>query len=325
MSDLISIIVPVYNVEKYLDKCIKSIISQTYHNLEIILVDDGSSDRCAEICDGYAEKDSRIAVIHKENGGLSSARNAGLKIAKGNYINFVDSDDYIDKKMIDGMLQAAVKNTADIVICDYTTVDEYGKLCCENLEQFNTGEVIEIGKHESQMIYLTNCSRRKSFVVVWNKLYKRELFKNIRFPVGRLHEDEAVTYRLLYEAKKIMYIKKSYYFYVERKGSIMASAFNKKRFDLFDAYIERLKFYKENNEKELYKKVVFLYMHMLCQYAEWSGKTGMQNKGEITQYYNLLLDNVKLDNIDVTIRQKIELRLFRHFNIYKKLWKLKKG
>lgn len=326
MIDLISIIVPIYNVENYLDKCIKSIISQTYNNLEIILVDDGSLDNCAEICDDYAEKDSRIVVIHKENGGLSSARNAGLKIAKGNYISFVDSDDYIYKEMIEHMLFVAVENAADIVICDYKTVYEDEKVNYEILEQYcDTGKIIDIGQNESQLAYFDDHKKRKSLVVVWNKLYKKELLENIRFPEGRIHEDEAVTYRLLYKAKKIMYIKNSYYFYLERKGSIMASTFNKKRFQLFDAYIERLKFYEENNEKELYKKVIFLYMHMLCQYEEWSSKSEEENKDEINQYYDLLLNNLNLNDIEINLKEKGELWLFNYFNVYKKLWKLNKG
>lgn len=325
MNDLVSIIVPIYNVEKYLDKCINSIIAQTYNKLEIILVDDGSPDKCAKICDEYAEKESRIVVIHKENGGLSSARNAGLKIAKGDYISFVDSDDYIYKGMVEHMLQASVQNAADIVICDYKTVYEDEKVNYENLEQCNTGKITDIGQNEAQVAYFNDDKKRKSLVVVWNKLYERRLFENIRFPEGRIHEDEAVTYRLLYKAKKIMYIKNGYYFYLERKGSIMASTFNKKRFQLFDAYIERLKFYEENNEKELYKKVIFLYMHMLCQYAEWSSKSETKNKDEINQYYHLLLNNLNLNNIEINLKEKVELWLFNYFNVYKKLWKLNKG
>lgn len=325
MNDFVSIIVPIYNVEKYIDRCIKSILAQTYDKLEIILVDDGSPDRCAEICDEYSEKDSRIIVIHKENGGLSSARNMGLKIAKGDYISFVDSDDYINIKMIEHMRNTAVNSASDIVICDYKNVYEDEKACNEDLKDFNADEIIEIEKYEAQMAYFKNNEERKRFVVVWNKLYKRELFEDIRFPIGRIHEDEAVTYRLLYNAKKIMYIRNCYYFYLERNGSIMASTFNKKRFQLFDAYIERIKFYEENNEMELYKKVIFLYMHMLCQYDEWSCKSETKNKEQIKQYYNLLLVSVKLRNIDTNMKQKIELWLFKYFNVYKKLWKLMKG
>lgn len=324
MNDLISIIVPIYNVEKYLDKCIESIIEQTYNNLEIILVDDGSPDNCAEICDEYAEKDSRIVVIHKDNGGVSSARNTGLKVAKGSYIGFVDPDDYITDEMYERMLTTAKLCNADIVLCDYAFFGENGDIYKDSIKGQGTGRSEYIDQYQSQLLYFNEVSMRTSLVVMWNKLFKKDIISDIIFPSGKIHEDEAVTFSLLYKAKKIIYLRENLYYYLDRRGSIMDTDIKKNRFNIFDAYIKRLVFYEEYNEKELYKKVILLYMHMLCQYADWSSKSKTKNKQEIIYYHNLLLDNVNLSNIEIAMKQKIEFWLFKYFNIYKKLWKFER-
>lgn len=205
MEELISVIVPIYNVEKYLNKCIESIINQSYSNLEIILVDDGSKDSSGIMCDSYILKDKRIKVIHKENGGLSDARNVGLDKAKGEYIVFIDSDDWIDEKMIEILYNIIKKNNSDISICDYFLA-------------YN--EEIQTQKEDIEIINLSNIEALKTIydkdlgvcmIVAWNKLYKRNLFKDdIRYPYGKIHEDEFTTYKLLYKAKKnIIYKSKN--------------------------------------------------------------------------------------------------------------------
>lgn len=178
-QELISVIIPIYNVEKYLKKCIDSIINQTYKNLEIILVDDGSPDNCGKICDEYAKKDQRIRVIHKKNGGLSDARNAGIDIAKGKYIAFVDSDDYVEKEYIEIMYKELKKNNVKIVQCGINKIsdneeiiDNYGYL---KDELINSQRIME-EKYTKYPI---------SNVVAWNKLYDIDLFKNIRYPVRK--------------------------------------------------------------------------------------------------------------------------------------------
>ena len=172
---MISIIIPIYNVDKYLTKCIESIVSQTYQDLEIIMVDDGSSDACPQICDQYAEKDSRIVVIHQKNSGVSAARNAGLKVATGKYISFIDADDYIEFDMYENMVRAFEIEDSELVICGYDYVDEDG----------NTTRLYREKEHE--IINQKECFRRyfdmppSIRLVVWNKLFKKEIFDGISF------------------------------------------------------------------------------------------------------------------------------------------------
>ena len=187
--DKISIIVPFYNVEKYAPKCIESIINQTYTNLEIILVDDGSPDTCGKICDDYALKDGRIKVIHKKNAGLSDARNVGIKEATGKYIGFVDGDDYIEKDMYKYLYNLIKENNADISICGVEEVYEDGSIQDEKAK-----ESIEILSKEDAIKELLLDKKVRSHA--WDKLYKRELFENIEYPYGRKMEDIATTYKL---------------------------------------------------------------------------------------------------------------------------------
>ena len=230
----LSVIVPVYKVEKYIHQCVDSILSQTFQDFELILVDDGSPDTCGEICDEYAKIDRRIKVIHKVNGGLSDARNFGIDIAEGNYITFVDSDDKIDENMYQQMIKYMEENDLDIVCCDtYLVRGERKKFRAryENDNIFDKSEAI---------IEILNGNLDNA---AWNKIYKSCLFNNIRYPKGRIYEDVATTYKLVYLADKVGYIKKPYYYYYKRKGSIVASAFNSKsRYDCFLGYKERLEF-----------------------------------------------------------------------------------
>ena len=179
MNDLISVIVPVYDVERYLARCIDSILAQTYQNLEIFLVDDGSPDRCGEICDAYAEKDNRIQVIHKKNGGLSDARNAALDICTGEYISFVDSDDYVSDDFIETMHHAIKDYQAKLAVCGIMKFDESGKISVDyapsDTEKCVSGE---------EMVEMTIWRP-----AAWNKLYHRSLFEGIRYPFGKLYED----------------------------------------------------------------------------------------------------------------------------------------
>lgn len=216
---LISIIVPVYNVEKYLGKCIDSILKQTYTNIEIILVDDGSTDNSGKICDSYAKKDKRLIVIHKENGGQSSARNLAIDVAKGDFIGFVDSDDFIINNMYEKLYSNLIKYNADISICSYTEVDESGNV---NKPKWKKNEnFYKIYNKEEALKellidkYITNHS--------WNKLYKKELFQDIRYPQGKVMEDLAIMYKLFEKSNKIIYENVDLYYYLQRKSSTMNS------------------------------------------------------------------------------------------------------
>lgn len=232
--ELISVIVPVYNVEKYLDRCVQSIVDQTYRNLEIILVDDGSPDNCGAMCDAWAAKDSRIKVIHKENGGLSDARNAGMAAATGTLMGFVDSDDWVDADYIAGMYHALCETGSDIAACDVCTIPEGD----ESFPDGGSGECTVCTPEQA----IGSILQGKQFrAVAWNKLYKRELLRQERFPIGKYHEDEFFTYRILAKAKKLVYVDRPLYFYLQRQGSIMHTI-SYKHLDALDAYLERLAF-----------------------------------------------------------------------------------
>lgn len=222
MNDsLITVIVPVYNVEKYLRKCIESILAQTYQKLEIILVDDGSTDNSGKICDEYAAKDNRIIVMHKENGGLSDARNVALDIVKGDYITCVDSDDYLARDYVEYLYLLLTKNGADISICSYK------KVCAYNVRLDNCQEKVSIFSDEDALAELLY--QRRIVPSAWCKLYRREMFSEIRYPKGMYYEDFAVIYKLLSKCKKIVVGTQQKYYYFQRNDSIMNQKFNVKK------------------------------------------------------------------------------------------------
>lgn len=237
MEELISIIVPIYNVEKYLPKCIKSIQAQTYKNLEIILVDDGSPDGCGDICDDFAENDNRIKVIHKENGGLSDARNAGIDIATGRYLAFVDSDDYISNRFVEELYSSIKDSDADIAICNFELVNEHGKV----IENVVPSPLID-GIYDGEDIFNNKFAAPGHWywAIAWNKLYKSEVFNNLRFEKGKLHEDEYFANRVFLLTNRVVVINNKLYYYVQRKDSIMNKALTIKNLDILDAIYERI-------------------------------------------------------------------------------------
>ena len=241
-KDLISIIIPVYKVEKYLEKCIESVLKQTYKNLQIILVDDGSPDSCGKICDEYAKKDVRIEVIHKENGGLSDARNVGISKAKGKYIGFVDSDDYIKNDMYEILYTLIKKYNADVSICNlYDVIDEkeYIRNKENQIQEYNRIDILkEILLDRNIQSY------------AWNKLYKKELFDEIKYPVGKKYEDIGTTFYVLEKCKKVVVTGRPEYYYLKRADSLVNDVTESTVFDYMELIIQRY-LYIENNIKEL--------------------------------------------------------------------------
>lgn len=226
MNKLISVIVPIYKVEAYLSRCIDSILRQTYQQLDIILVDDGSPDNCGAMCDAYADKDSRIQVIHKTNGGLSDARNAGLDIALGEYIYFVDSDDWIADDTIATLLANMDKDT-DIVMGCSVDVQEAESGIVETAWSIPLGSHKELNQIEAMRDNLLGGW------AAWNKLYRRELFRTIRFPVGRINEDEAILLHVLALCNRVVQVGCPTYYYFLRQNSITTSSFSEKKMDWF--------------------------------------------------------------------------------------------
>lgn len=229
MEDLISVIVPVYNVENYISECLDSIINQTYKKLEIILVDDGSTDKSGDICEEYKIKDNRIKIIHQKNAGLSDARNAGIDIATGKYIQFIDSDDYIDKDMIETLYKLIVENNADISICsNYILKDGITSCECSNKKYiYNRKEALkEILIDEAIRSY------------AWNKLFKKELFDDIKFPSKKVFEDVLTIPKLFEKSDKIVFVDIPKYYYRQRDGSILHKQTNELRMNYIKAAME---------------------------------------------------------------------------------------
>lgn len=263
MNNLISVIVPVYNVKPYIDKCMQTILSQTYSNLEIILVDDGSTDGSSDVCDTYAASDSRIKVIHKENGGLSSARNAALDIATGDYIGFVDSDDYIHVQMFEKLIDASKKSDCEISICAHYT---------------EKGDTLYIDEpvFDNEIIYTPNDAQKTLIEDInirsyaWDKLYKANLFEGVRYPVGRNYEDIATTHILFSKAKKICHIPQYLYYYQIREGSISnhpsLEKWQKNCADIIISQKERYNFFIERGEKDLALLVFSKMLDIIYEY-----------------------------------------------------------
>lgn len=262
MQPLISIIVPCYKVEKYLPECIDSIIKQTYTNIEIILVDDGSPDKCGQICDEYVTKDHRIQVIHKTNGGLSDARNVALDIAKGEYITFVDSDDYIAQDYVEYLWHILNQNKADIsAMLDKHFID--GKTLTTVIKEDKVN-VISPKDYLCKLFYQINVTTGAQA-----KLYKKELFKNIRFPKGLLYEDLLTIYKLVNNCSRIAISDHISYFYRERPGSIIGSPFNQLKYISTIAIIKQLsedqKLYSKDIQKAIDNRIVGHLFHILLQ------------------------------------------------------------
>lgn len=237
---LVSVIVPIYKVEKELDRCVQSILNQTYKNLEIILVDDGSPDSCPTMCDEYAKKDKRIVVIHKENGGLSDARNAGLDIARGEYLAFIDSDDWVAVNFIEHLVINLETTKSDISICGYTLVNEEGKL-----RHYSTEKEIEVFEHNEALHELF--AQQKFGCMICLKLYRHDLFETVRFPKDRLYEDIAVSLPLFDKSKKCVLSNSELYYYFQRDSSIVNSKFSSKKLDMLE-YVRKMNDYSHQHE-----------------------------------------------------------------------------
>ena len=233
-NPLISVIIPVYNVEKYLSKCIESVMAQTYTRLEIILVDDGSKDSSGEICDRYAEKDSRVRVIHKQNGGLSDARNCGIAASSGEYIGLVDSDDYIDADMYETLYSLTAEYGADVAMCGLYDVYE-GR----EVSQTESPERFCVEKEEAMKMVL---EAKTVSVTAVNKLYKREIFDSVKYPVGKTAEDAFVILHILEKAEKTAVTTEKKYYYFHRENSITTRSFSKRDFDAIEAYDQNYRY-----------------------------------------------------------------------------------
>lgn len=246
---LISVIVPVYKVEEFIYRCIKSIMMQTLNNFELILVDDGSFDKCGHICDAFAMLDDRIYVIHKPNGGLSDARNAGIDwsfvCSDSEWLNFIDSDDWVHPKYLEALYNAVIETKCQIGICSFQ------KTLSDELVYENTDINIETVNTEDFF-----CEQNVNAVVAWGKLYKKELFEKIRYPLGKLHEDEFTTYKLLFQYPQISVVPSLLYYYYCNPNSITQSDWSPKKLDALEAIKQNINFFEKEDYRCAYVKSV---------------------------------------------------------------------
>lgn len=293
----ISVIVPIYKVERFLDKCVDSIVKQTYTNLEIILVDDGSPDSCPALCDDWTQRDKRIRVIHKENGGLSDARNIGLDCAVGKFVTFVDSDDYIPADCIEKLHKALVENNADISAGNYLKVNDHGvqlkkeKWECIDYSILSGSEVLyrRFDLHSPTSVLVMACA----------KLYKRDIFRNFRFAKGRLNEDEFAFFPIYSQVEKVVCIEDIVYFYLQREDSIMGQKISEKRIkDNIDYWEERLILTKQ--ETALYKRVA-------VAYCSWIYLTALPNTEENSILRKVLVKKYRKYIVNYVFDRKVDL------------------
>ena len=249
METAISVIVPIYRVEKYLPACIDSILNQTFTDFELILVDDGSPDRCPEICDETAKRDARVRVIHQANAGLSAARNAGIEAAHGAWLSFVDSDDYIAPQFYEKLYQTAQRTDADCVMCSVQNVDESGKLIDSAL--MRVADEVKTGQEVLQKIGRDDVT---PYLTAWNKLYRRKLFNTLRYPAGRQNEDVFVFAELFCQVQRAVCVAEPLYFYRKRIGSIMNSVVTLRNLDEMWAYVNCFEHLQQDDEESTLKE-----------------------------------------------------------------------
>ena len=286
-NELISVIVPIYNVDKYLEKCLDSIINQTYKKIEIILVDDGSTDNCGDICDRYKINDDRIIVIHKNNEGLSSARNKGIDVAKGELIAFVDSDDFLEYDMLEKLNENLNLFNSDLSICNYFYIK--GKRSNVRINE-NFKYCFDVA-NKNKFLNLHN-KYGKITVVSWNKLYKKKLFDGVRYPNGKIYEDDYIICDLLDKAERVSYTLTPLYNHVYRKNSIFNS-FDISHFDRIEAFNKKISFFNNKKYYDLVLKEEKCKIDSIISNLSKMKRYKIKNKEVFNKYYKELLDTNK--------------------------------
>lgn len=310
-NPLISVIIPIYNVECYLKTCIDSIVNQTYSNLEIILVDDGSPDKCPEICDEYAKKDNRVKVIHQENGGLAHARNVGIANSNGEYLTFVDSDDYVSNDYVGSLYKGLIESNADISIASLMVFKESNPFSA-TLER---APFVEVTKNDCFKEYASiKAEKSMPFITAWNKLYKKELFDGIKYPKGKLYEDAFTTYKLIEKARKIVYSTTKLYYYRLNPQSILGQSFKEKHLEMVDAFRNGMNYFSQKGNTEIAEK--FLPPLLMREiYCWWGVKYVLKNKRKAAEILNAFRD----DSEKIKYKKNIGLIWFVIFKTIAKL------
>ena len=288
---LISVIIPIYKAEKYIEKCVKSVLNQTYSNLEIILVEDGSPDRSGRICDELAKQDSRILVIHKENGGAATARNAGLDKMRGTYVAFVDADDYMEPNYIETLYKTLSEHQAQVSVCGFKTVDEHGNAmvidALHDEASDNNNSDSSIKRYNGNEIILQDLQGHWEHVAPWGKLYSAELFQGVRYPHWPAYEDEHVFIQIFDKVEKVAVGTEKLYYYVQHTGSLMNTEYNdKQRSTRLTMWRERIAYYNDGiqKHKELYNCILQAYLAWLVLFlAQNAHKMKKEQSAELKQ------------------------------------------
>lgn len=320
-TTLISIIIPVYKVEKYLSRCLDSIVNQTYRNLEIILIDDGSPDKCPSICDEYAYRDERIKVVHKRNEGLAEVRNVGLAVATGDYVTFVDSDDFVSPNYVELLYNGVVACGADVsvVSCRRFSESDSFDVVCENSNFY------EISLKNAIQTY-ASLNPDITFITAWGKLYKKSLFAGLSYPKGKLYEDSFTTYKLLHRSSKIVFSNAVCYYYFVREDSITGLKFSEKNIQAVDALSESISYFEHVYRKDVADMLhVPLLNHEL--YCWWGAKHQLNNEGLALELQKRFRNHCKcvLKIKEFPLKWKCIFSLFavspRVYSAYRRLFK----
>ena len=304
----ISIVVPVYKVEQYLHRCVDSLLNQSFTAFDLILVDDGSPDQCGQICDQYAEKDKRIHVIHQHNGGLSAARNSGIDWSLSNseskWITFVDSDDWVHPQYLSLLYESVLACKTDVSVCAYKELNSGN-------QDYETVEDRRGAERKPEDFFVEN---HVNATVAWGKLYKKEYFKTLRYPVGKIHEDEFTTYVLFYKCNKVVYNTGRYYYYYQRTDSIMGGRKTSFSSDGLEAYEQMSTFFEKKGETHIVQMIKYRYLCLLKKYACELRKFGDQNVSKMLdeEYKKEYKKSIKTIQ---KFKRRLRLRSYRWFKI----------
>lgn len=338
LKPLISVIIPIYKAEKYIEKCVRCLMGQTYKNLEIILVEDGSPDSSGTICDALALEDKRIRVIHKTNGGAATARNAGLDIMSGEYVTFVDADDYMEENYIETLYKLLVEHDAQVSICSFKTVDENGKAIAidslhdetDKIEIKQNTDLKNVEILNGNDIILQDLQGHWEHVAPWGKLFKADLYQKIRYPHWFAHEDEPVFIQVFDKVDTVAITEQKLYYYVQHAGSLMNSAYSEKdRSTYLQMWKERIVYYSDENpnHKELLNYVKQAYvawsiLYLTLHANQMTKEQQTEIKKEMRIYMSSLLKTPHLFNFAYSMKLLVKCGLtFVNINILRKRYK----
>lgn len=307
-NELISVIIPMYNCEKYIRQCVESVLKQSYENLEVIVVDDGSTDDGGKLCDEIFAQNQRVKVFHKENGGISSARNYGIDRANGAYLFFLDSDDYLEDGGLEALYEAAKSNSADMAIGGYRRVEENGDLIKENVFPDEW-----VGKaHDEEFFWNTFKDNIIAYTGVFTKLYSRKLWENVCFPGGKIHEDDAVLHKIISQCERIAYVKNIISNYRKTENSIMQTKFGLKNLDKAEVLLDRIEYL---HSKKLYNAELVTWRYgsqVILKACNELDMTDEQNKNKFDPLYRSYKElAVRVSKMSGSPGEKFKMFLFR--------------